>query len=197
MEEKELEDLYDKLYVYTDYLVKQKKWFRKGNSDTFLKGKEVHDYVSEAIEKYLTNPEKYDSSTGRSLLNYLKLHVIRTLVGNDARSPENKTSKDVFAVQEDLDDNESTYLDKVLPFLDAFFPDEIDYHSIMEHVENEIQGDKDVENMFMGLCLYDLKRRDIIKEFSMTEGQYDNGLRRLKTILKNTAQQFNLKSKAS
>ena len=197
MEEKELEDLYDKLYVYTDYLVKQKKWFRQGNSDTFLKGKEVHDYVSEAIEKYLTNPEKYDSSTGRSLLNYLKLHVIRTLVGNDSRSPENKTTKDVFAISDDLDENESTYLDKVLPFLDAFFPDEIDYHSIMAHVENEVQGDQDVENIFMGLCLYDLKRRDIIKEFGMTEVQYNNGLRRLKTILKNTALQFNLKSKAS
>ena len=72
-----------------------------------------------------------------------------------------------------------------------------DWGAALEHASKKLQGDKDVENIFMGLCLYDLKRRDIIKEFSMTEGQYDNGLRRLKTILKNTAQQFNLKSKAS
>lgn len=197
MDQKVLEELYEELYIYTDYLIKQKKWFRRG-SDSFLKGKQVHDYVSDAIERYLNEPEKYDESKGRSLLNYLKLHVIRNLVRNDSNSSENQSTLDVFAhsSSDNGEDSESSYLDSVLPFLDAFFPDEIDYNDIMSYVEGQVEEDKDIENIFLGLCVYDLKRREIIKEFDMSEGQYNNGLRRLKTILKNTATEFNLKSKA-
>src|ERR1700744_6202794 len=91
MEAIKWEDIYVQLYAYTDHLLKAYSWFRK-DADSYLKGKQVHDYINDAIEKYLLEPEKYDPSSGRSLVTYLKWHIIRTSVGNDVRSQENKTS---------------------------------------------------------------------------------------------------------
>lgn len=194
MTELEFEEIYDKVYAYTDYLIKNKKWFRKGKSDSFLKGKEVHDYVMEAIEKYMRAPEKYDSSSGRSLINYLKIHIIQTLVGNDARSPENKTTADVFSIlgNEEIEDP-STLIDSILPHLDQYYDDEIDYSAIMTEIEHEVTADPDAEKVFLGLSVFDMKRREIIKEFDMSETEYNNAVRRLDTIKNRVAKKYDLK----
>ncbi len=94
--QKEWADLYLQLYAYTDNLLKSYKWFRCGVKDTYLKGKEPKDYVMEAVTRFLEHPEKYDPEK-RSLLGYLKKHIIRTMAGNDARSEENRVSDDRLA----------------------------------------------------------------------------------------------------
>lgn len=70
-----------------------------------------------------------------------------------------------------------------MPFTEALFPDDIDYDSIKKFIEAQIQGDKDVENIFLATYTYDMKRREVIEEFAMSPSEYDNGMRRLKTIL--------------
>ena len=67
-----------------------------------------------------------------------------------------------------------------MPYTEALFPDDIDYDSIKRFIEAQIQGDKDVENIFLATYTYDMKRREVIKEFAMSPGEYDNGMRRLK-----------------
>ena len=189
--------LYIQLYAYTDNLLKKKGWFRGGKTNSFLKGKETHDYVSEAFEKYLTNPEKYKGTTGRSLENYLKLHIIRTLVGNDARSPENRTSKSIPSLvsrkHEEGEDGD-TYLDSILPFAEAYFDQEIDSKEIMTFIEQEVAKDKIVEEIYLGVRCYGWKRAMVIKEFNMSENDFDNGMRRLTTVLNNTAKKFDIKN---
>ncbi|WP_339880799.1 hypothetical protein [uncultured Algoriphagus sp.] len=198
MTESEFDKIYDKLYVYTDFLVKKKKWFRKGKSDSFLKGKEIHDYIMDAVEKYLRFPEKYDLTSGRSLVNYLKVHIIQTLVGNDARSPENKTTSDLFAIYTDEGvDDPSAFLDTILPFLEEHLDDDLDYNTIMKQIEQEVNEDPNAESVFLGLSVFDMKRREIIEEFKMSESEYNNAVRRLNTIKARVAKQYDLKSKQS
>jgi hypothetical protein len=189
----DLGELYLQLYAFTDDFLKTRTFFRGASSSSFLAGKEVHDYVMDGIERYLRNPEKFNPSSGRSLLNYIRLHIIRSLIGNDLRSAENRLSKDLFAFESNNDEMGIDYVESMLPYAEAYFDEEMDYEKIMIHVEEAIKGDKIAEEIFLGLAGCGLKRREIIQEFGMTETEYNNGARRLQTILKDTALQFKLK----
>lgn len=192
------EEVILKLQSFTRYLVNGKGWFRGKNTKTFLKGKEIDDYVFGAIfgaiEYYLFNPDKYNKSRG-TFINYLKYNLICSMVINDLVSAENRTSKDVFAfANQDEQENEDSrsYLDSIMPHVEAYFDQEIDYNWIMDSIEAEVVGDEIAEEIFLGHCCYDMKRREIIEESKITEGEYNNGVRRLNTILKNTAIKFEL-----
>jgi len=181
------------LQVYTRSLVKDKGWFRGKETTVYLKGKQIDDYVFEAIEKYLRNPEKFDPKK-RSLIEYLKKHIIRSLVANDLTSAENRTSSDVFAFINDSDEeDDSSYLDSILPYAEALFDQEIDFIEIMNYIESEVKGDPIVENIFLGISGYGLKRAEIITEFNLTPIEFDNGMRRLNTIRNKAAKKYDIK----
>lgn len=186
-------DIILRLQAYTRMLVKGKGWFRGSDIGTYISGKEIDDYVFEAIGRYLKNPEKHDPSK-RTLVEYLKKHVIRSLVSNDVKSTENRTSTDLFPSESENKDNETldTFIDAILPKVDAFFDEEIDYGKIMSSIESETKGDEYVENIFLGINC-GMKRADIIDEFGMTTSDYDNAMRRLITIRKKVAQTYNIK----
>lgn len=150
----------------------------------------MHDYVADGLERYLTDPDKYDASKG-SLTDYIKFNIIRTLVGNDSTSAENKTSIDLFINEPEQDESYSTYLEGLLPFTAALIDEQLDYDLIISYIENESKGDSEVEEILLGLEM-GLKRREIIEEAGMSAQAYDNGMKRLNTILKNTVIQFNL-----
>ena len=115
-------------------------------------------------------------------------------MGNDAKSSENKTNVDAFAEKyNDEGESDSNYLDLMLPHAEAFFDQQLDYETIMSYVENEVKGVPIVEEIFLGIS-DGMKRREIIQEFEMNPQDYDNGFRRLNTVLKNTALKFNLKT---
>lgn len=188
------EEIILSLQSYTRLLVSNKKWFRGGKTKTFLAGKEIEDYIYEAIAKFLQNPEKFDSSKG-TLINYLKYNIIRSLVSNDLASSENQTSKDIYTIVDKMDkedENSNSYLDSILPYAEVYFDQEIDYNEIMASIENKVKGDKILEEIFLGYCCDGSKRREVIEEFGMSENDYDNGMRRLKTILKEIITNYNL-----
>jgi len=191
------EEILLKLTAFTRSWVKGKSWFRGGNTTSFIMGKEVDDYVQEAIWRYLQNPEKFDPSKGE-LFEYLAYNLVRSFVSNDLRKKENNSTDDVFAEdgQDSTDESSTSYADRVLPYTAALFPDDIDYASIKDFIEKAIDGDKGVENIFLGLYTYDMKRRDIINEFNMTPADYDNAMRRLTTIMNRAATNFNAKNEA-
>jgi hypothetical protein len=190
----EWEDIILRLQAYTRMLVKEKGWFRGIDAGSYISGKEIDDYVFEAIGRFLKNPEKYDP-TKRSLVEYLKKHIIRSLVNNDLVSLENQTSSDVFSVEsegEDEDDS-SSFLDSILPHTEEFFDQEMDFNEIMDYIESEAKGDKQVEEIFLGLVGYGMKRAEIIEEFGMTSVEYDNAMRRLITIRKKAIKKYDIK----
>lgn len=184
------EDIILKLMAFTRSLASSLTWFRGPKTTSFLIGKEAEDYVFGAIAKYLEHPEKFDPTKG-DLVEYLMYNLIRTAVGNDVRKEENRLSRDVFAKCDDEDDENDTYLDRALPRIEALFPDYIDYNAIKDYIQKEIQGDKDAENVFLGLYTFGMKRREIIQEFDMAAGEYDNGIRRLNTVINRACLMFN------
>ncbi len=188
------EEVILRLQSFTRSWVKGKGWFRGGKTTKLLKGKEIDDYVFGAIEKYLRSPEKHDPSKG-SLIDYLKFNLVRSMVSNDLVSAENRTSKDIFAYEDDNEEEDSTpYLDSILPNAEVYFDQEIDYQEVLKQIESEAKNDPIVENIFMGICVFGMKRREIIQEFSMTEKEYDNGMRRLNTIRDNVAKKYDIKA---
>lgn len=179
-----------RLVAFTRSLAKGKPWFRGGKTDSFLMGKQAEDYAFAAIGKYLEEPEKFDASKGE-LLDYLQYNLVRSLVGNDLRKKENRLTQDVFAHCNDDGDEHAPYLDRILPHLEALFPDDLDYEAVKDYIEKEIQGDVDAENIFLGLYTYGMKRREVIKEFEMQAIAFDNGMRRLNTVLNRASLHFN------
>jgi len=185
------EDIYVQLYAYTDQLLKAYSWFRKGKTDSYLKGKQIHDYVAEAIEKYLRSPEKYDPSSGRSLVTYLKWHIIRSSVGNDVRSLENMTSSTLISDNDSSDDDDHfCNIEAFLPFVAGSFDQEADYKKILTDIENELQDDAMAKLIFEEVRCNDMDRRDVIKKYEVTDKDFDNGMKRMKTVLKRIAKRY-------
>ena len=182
------DDLYTQLYSYAHALLYRNVWYRS-KSDSFISGKQVHDYVMDAIEKYLTEPHKFDPKKGK-LIQYLTCNLIRSMVSNDVRSEENRTSTDLATGHRDEETGKS-YQDALTPLVEAFFDEEVDYHTIISHIETSLEGDEITKEIFLGIVA-GLKRSEIIEEFKMKEKEFDNGMRRLKTVQKNAAQHFNL-----
>lgn len=182
-ENQQWEELLPKLETYTRSILSQRKWFRGKYSDFYLEGKEYRDYIYTAIQKYLEHPEKFDVAKG-SLENYLKYNIIRSLVSNDEVSKENQTTKDVFGIADQIgDDGGESYLESQLPYLEELFEDKIDYDIIMNDIAENVAGESEVENIFISMYAYGMDRREIIKEFEMSESDYNNAYRRLKTII--------------
>lgn len=190
--DEEWEDIIVRLTAFTRSWVRGKPWFRGEKTTTFLMGKEIEDYVFAAIGKYLEHPEKFDPNQG-GLLEYLKYNLVRSFIANDLRKKENKQTDDIFAEDNDDEDEESasSYSERMLPYTDALFPDDIDYNFIKEYIEKEVQGDADAENIFLGIYSYAMKRREVIEEFTMTAVAYDNAMRRLITVINRAAAHFN------
>lgn len=186
------EEIILRLTAFTQSWTRGKPWFRGEKTATFLMGKEVEDYVYAAIGKYLEEPEKFDPGKGE-LLEYLKYNLVRSFVANDLRRKENNQTDDIFAEdnEEDEEDGSSSYSERVLPYTAALFPDDIDYNAIKEFIEKEVQGDADAENIFLGIYTYGMKRREVIEEFTMTAVAFDNGMRRLNTVINRAAAHFN------
>jgi hypothetical protein len=184
----------DALQTYTRQLAQGKQWFRGKQTEVYLKGKEINDYVYEAIGRLLQHPEKFDAAKG-SLIEYLQLNLIRGLVANDIRNAENKTSAEVFGKADQLaeaNEDAGTYLDAVLPYAEAFFDQQMDYDQVMKFLEEKVKDDPDVEKLFYGFSL-GMKRESILEEFNMSERDYMNAYRRYKTVKKQAITQFDLK----
>jgi len=63
-------------------------------------------------------------------------------------------------------------------------------------IEKEAKGDKIAEDIVLGICFNGLKRREVIEEFNMSDKEFDNGMRRLKTILNRAVKRFDLKTQS-
>lgn len=191
-------DILLRLEAFVRSFAKRQYWFRGDRADSFLQGKEVNDYVDEAILRYLEAPEKFNPLLG-TLANYLQYNLARSLINIDCNKKENRTTVNVNVFRGNSDDDpidKGSYLDRIGPYTEALFSDEIDYPAIKEYIENEIRGDEIVENIFLGLYIYMMPRREIILEFNMTADEYNNGTRRLDTALNRARIHFTANKKA-
>jgi hypothetical protein len=186
-------DIYLKLEAFSRSWASGRSWFRGEDTTSFYKGKEGHDYAMDAILKHIEHPEKYKPELG-DLLQYLEYNLVQAAVGNDLRRKENRLTNDIFKHDDDGDEEGIPYADRLLPHTEAAFTDDYDYEELKKYIEEGIKGDTDVENVFIGKGM-DLHRIEIIEEFKMTPGQYDNANRRLKTVVNRALAYFNATKK--
>ncbi len=149
----------------------------------------------EAITWHLENPEKYDPSRG-TFIKYLKYNILRRMIHNDATSKENRKTRDVFGEKIKDGNDPSDHYDSILPSIEEYFEDNIDYDTIMKAVEKKCENDDIAYKIFYEVCLCGGKRREVCREQKMAEKEYDNGIRRLNTILEEIAIQFQLKTQS-
>ncbi len=190
------DNIYPKLLARAHYLITRRHWFRGTSIDSTVAGQQAEDYAQEAILRYLQDPDKINAHPGLSVESYLKYYVIRTLVGNDVRSFENRQ----FSVLPEFGSFDETGGDTVqaaqLLAINYYFDEGIDYETVMAKLEEMVMGDDIAEKILLG-SQCNMERRDIIREFDMDGPQYDNGVRRLNTKKIAVANHFNLKEKSS
>jgi hypothetical protein len=174
------------LKAFIESMIEKRSFFRGSSSDSYLKGKEADDYVLETIHMFIENPEKYNPTKG-SLIKFLKYYLARNIVGKDFRSKENKVSQEFneFTIDED-DSSIISYEESVYIAIYEFFEDQLDFKKIVDDLINEIGSDILAENVLFGL-INGYKPREVMSEFNMTDNEYNNALRRLKTIQKSIA----------
>lgn len=190
-DEIEWEKVIVQLHAYTLSLTKSRGWFRGSKTKNFIGGKQVEDYIFEAIGRYLKNPQLYDPTKG-SLIKFLKYYVIRSLISNDLVSAENKTSSSL-SIFDSNDDEDGNYEERCQAVVEGLFDEEIDYCDIVSSIRESVSHDKLLECIFTASIDENLKRREIIEVYGISPNDYDNGMRRLKTILKNVAIKFDIK----
>jgi DNA-directed RNA polymerase specialized sigma24 family protein len=191
METHNWDKIYLQLYAFADYLLKMHEWFRGAFTDSYLEGRQPHDYVNDAIEYHLRNPEKFDPAK-RTLVSYLKRHLIRRAISNDSKRAENVKTANVLYLSQDSDEESEELIEAFLPHNPAVVDQQIDFDMIMRDIEQAVQSDEVAKKIFDGLGREDIKRREIIKIHNMPEEVYDNGMKRLKTILKQTVKKYEI-----
>lgn len=181
------------LLAYADGLLKNCDSFRGNNPDAFVKGKEAEDYVHEAVAKYLEKPEQYDPKKG-TLIKFLKYYLLRRLVSNDLKSPDNKLYVDLFGWQEDEGSNEKEIpVDTFLPRISPNFDDELDYPQILHDIQAQLAQDPVALTVFQLIKRQGYKRREVIQQEQFTEGQFDNAMKKVDRAIKKVALKYKIK----
>lgn len=190
MENVDWNKIYLPLVAFADQLLKRYYWFRGKGTESYLAGRLPEDYAMDAIERYLTEPEKFDPSRNDSLLKYLKFNLLRRAISNDNDLLENKVSQPLIMQNSDEDSGE--LVEKIAYYVENSIEDEIDLKSLITDLEKLITEDPVLVKIFEGVCRMKSKRREVIKDYNLSPREYDNGFKRLKTILKKVSLNYSL-----
>ncbi|WP_129020677.1 sigma factor [Edaphocola flava] len=185
------ENVITQLLAYADQLLKTHAWFRGKASDTSIKGRQAEDYVQETIARYLDDPDNYDPSKGE-LIKYLKYYILRRLVSNDSKSLENTVNIDLFGWKNDDLESDMEFWEKLMPVEDCDFDSNIDFEQILNDICHNLVDDPECTVIFNLTRKNGYKRREVIREVSFTEDQFDNAMKRLNRILKKVAKKYSI-----
>lgn len=138
----------------------------------------AYDMAMEAIRKYLENPEKFDPSRNPDLVWYLKFNILRRLIYN---YKELKGQQNEVLFEKD-DSNGIVVSNAFISEID--FHDSIDLNNTIQLIIEELSGNPELKQLFELRYVMDYSRAEIIKELNITEGEYNNRIRRLETVRK-------------
>lgn len=161
-----LEKLLKELTVASIY------WFRHYglNPERGIHGSLPEDIAIDAIEKVIKQEKKWKPQK-TDLKFHLKNNVIKELVKNLANKKETKVS-DNADVNDLPTSSESSSLDL-----------KMDTETLQGLLEKEFENDEAATNILYGK-MDGMKRREIIDEFGMKPTDYDNAMKRYKTVIK-------------
>lgn len=189
--------LLKRLFAYALDLFKQLY-----KTDPNWKGKSFKDYVIDAIVRHLADEDHFDPK--KSPLEYhLKYHVIRRALTNDLppavkkeyRQSRKETSEDLEMRSRSPIEYPEVNPDEIGEV--SLFINQIENQVLFKEIETEINGDSIVEQIYLAV-IYDKynfsDRAEICADFNISAGDFDNGRRRLITILKRVFKNLNIKS---
>jgi hypothetical protein len=162
-------------------------WFRGGNA--LPQGFTADDFTQEAILRYLDKPSIYDPKRGK-FLAFLKYYILRRLVYNLSVLTENEKGFDIYQNSSDENGDDETNYEDYLPGTLLDIESEIDgdknfnTDKYIDLIIERIDGKTILENIFEGIFIKNLKRREICQQYNIPEQDYDNAVRRLNTIIK-------------
>lgn len=194
LEKPENEKLLANLYAYSRGL-----YNRFYNTEVNHEGKSFKDYVHDAIEKHLRGKDKFDASRG-TLNFHLKMNVIRRDIVNDLPLEVRKAyqkRKEATPEEEEMIhiiQEVQAYIDpEDLPSVD-FALESFDNARIFKAIEDEINDDV-VERIYLAVVQdkYQFnEREEICTEYDMSTADFDNGKRRLLTIVRRVFKKFDI-----
>jgi len=146
---------------------------------------EAEDFVLEAIQKYLENPEDYDSNRSNSensFVNYLKFNILRRLISNNANAPRN-------GKRLSNEETDAIFLTMIAEGKNLI--NSIDIEQIVREVRAKISNDGILNDIFEGLYDSGYKRQDLCEVLELEPREYDNNIRRLRRIVESILKQNN------
>ena len=173
LEEVDWKPVIIQLTAFAHNVIRAKTWFRGNNA--LPKGYKVEDFVMETIVKFLEEPEKFNADKNDDLLSFLKFYILRRLVYNLSVSSDNRENIDI-----------EKKINIIATFIYGENPIEckMDFEKVVPEIEREIALDSDLENIFFLLYYEGKKRKEIYNSLAMTDKEYDNHVRRLRTVVK-------------
>lgn len=163
--------------------------------ETNERGKSIHDYVSEAIEKHISGEDNYDPA--KSPLEYhLKYNLIKRSIYNDM-PPDSKRER-IQVKQESL--VESNLFPVAVKRIESSVAPvglgTYDTELIFKEIGKRASGDHVVEQIALAIWLggFELRSRaEICKEYDLTLAEFDKGKKRFMTILGHVFKNLNWK----
>lgn len=163
------------------------------------RGKSYKDYVIQALENRLREIDGYDPSKG-PLEYFLKYHIIRRALYNDLPPA---VKKEYMEWQEKAKVSEAPLIlpqpvavQEVANEELAFFTlSEGDRATLFTEIERLIGNDDVVKRIYVAVAHNSFNfgdRAEICEAYNMTEKEFDNGKRRLRTILRNAFKSLKL-----
>lgn len=138
----------------------------------------AYDLSMEAIKKHLENTDRFDPSRNPDLVKYLKYNILRQIISNHKELKGQKNE----LLYEEGDSNGIKVNSKSADEID--FHDSIDLMNYVDLIQEEIKNDKVLTDLFELRYLKDYSRSEIIEELNLSQGEYNNRIRRLDTVRK-------------
>lgn len=136
-----------------------------------------YDFSMEAIKKHLEDPNVFNPKKNNDLVNFLKYYILKRLISNSKKLGTNKN--------ELLYDNDSTIHRQVLNHqtneIDIY--SDIDYKLVTSQIEVKLRSKPLLLDVFKLRILEDSKRSEVCKDLNISLSEYNNRIRRLKTII--------------
>lgn len=140
----------------------------------------AYDFSIDAITKYLSEPEKFDPSRNPDLIRYLKYYILRQLISNAKKKAANVNE---VATEEEDYEFDSDCVDDL--FTEEYeLDDSIDTASVVAKIEEAIENDDELYEIFIGRYHHESKRSEICQDLKISTDEYDNRIRRLRRLSK-------------
>lgn len=140
----------------------------------------AYDFSIDAITKYLNKPEKFNPSRNPDLIRYLKYNILKQLISNAKKKAANVNEVTIEANNGDyeLDSDSVNNL-----FVEEYqLDDNIDIASIVAKIEEAIENDDELYEIFIGRYHHESERREICQDLNISTDEYDNRIRRIRRI---------------